>query len=99
MSQGNVVNPGLVNVADQGDGPTSADQAVQTGTSTNPGPLVQASEEASVDQPVTTGPSQSEGPTVPGGEASPQSPSTVDTTENTVANQIYGQGDPANVYV
>lgn len=104
MSQGNVVNPGLINVADQGDGPTSVDQAVRTGASTNSGVLVQSSSGApgfdgpSVNQPVTTGPSQTSGASVAGGTYSPQSPTTVDTTENTVVNQVYGQGDPANVY-
>ena len=31
-----VTNPGLVDVADQGDGPLSVDQAVTTGPSSNP---------------------------------------------------------------
>lgn len=36
MSTANVVNPGLVNVADQGDGLLSVDQPVQVGPSSNP---------------------------------------------------------------
>lgn len=69
-----VTNPGLVNVADQGDGLTI------------------------VDQPVTTGPAQTAGTTVQAGTYSPQSPNTLDTTENTVVGQRYGVGDPVNVF-
>lgn len=36
-----VTNPDLVDVADQGDGPTSVDQPVTTGPSGNPGPVVE----------------------------------------------------------
>jgi len=116
----NVTNPGLVNVADQGDGLTVIDQEIAVGPSYNPGPLVQADAEgfgvgdASPDQPVTVSPSQSSasaetassqpGETVsPGltnaGTYSPQGPDVINTTENTVVNQIYGTGNPANVFV
>jgi len=37
MSNINVTNPGLVNVANQGDGLLSVDQAVEVGPSSNPG--------------------------------------------------------------
>jgi len=131
----NVVNPGTVNVADQGDGPLSVDQPVTvgpsynpgpvvpagsaapgtgpdspdqpvtTGPGTNPGPVVQAGSSApgngpdSPDQPVTVGPSQNSGTLVQGGTASPTSPDTINTTQNNVAGQVYGQGTPANVFV
>jgi hypothetical protein len=137
MSQNpdNVVNPGTVNVADQGDGPLSIDQPVTVGPSYNPGPLVQSGSGApgtgpdSPDQPVTTGPSYNPGPLVQAGSAapgtgsdfpdqpvtvgpsqnsgqlvqagtdSPTSPRTINTTQNNVAGQVYGQGTPANVFV
>jgi len=105
MSTGpdNVVNPGTVNVADQGDGPTSVDQPVKTGPSSNAGPLVsivsQGDGPTSVDQPVTVAPAQTAQNTVEGGAYSPESPNTINTTQNTVAGQTYGQGQPANVFV
>jgi hypothetical protein len=101
----NVVNPDLVDVADQGDGPTVVDQPVLAGPSTNPGELVQGIAGAPglgndlPDQPVTTGPSTNPGATVAGGTYSPQSPSTINTTQNTVVGQVYGQGDPSSVFV
>ena len=101
-----VTNPDLVDVADQGDGATSVDQPVLVGPSTNPGPLDQAGDvkpghgSDSPDQPVTVSePASTALPTVEGGTASPQSPDTIDTTENTVINQIYGAPDPINVFV
>ncbi len=129
-----VTNPGLVNVADQGDGLLSVDQPVQSGPSTNPGPLSQAGSAGfgigpdNPDQPVREGPSSNPGPlvqagsagfglgpdfpdqpvtvtppltaqrTVDGGLYSPESPNTINTTENTVVNQVYGVGNPTNVY-
>jgi hypothetical protein len=63
MSTINVVNPGLVNVADQGDG------------------LV------TVDQPVTVSPSMTAQTSVDAGTASPTSPNTINSTENTVIDQ------------
>jgi hypothetical protein len=102
----NVVNPDLVDVADQGDGPTVVDQPVLVSPSTNPGPLEQGGDLApglgtdSPDQPVTVStPATTALDSVAGGTASPQSPDTIDTTENTVVGQVYGQGDPANVFV
>lgn len=111
-------NPGpLVNTGDQGDGLTSVDQPVTSGPSTNPGPLVNAADQGdgplSVDQPVVVGPSQSaasseEATSAPGeivepgvtnaGTSSPQSPNTINTTQNTTIGQTYGQGDPTNVF-
>jgi len=114
-----VTNPGSINVADQGDGPTTVDQPVTVGPSSNPGPLVQAGAEApglgpdDPDQSVKVGPSQSAasaqtaqsmtGETVePGltnaGTYSPQSPDTLNVTQNNVAGQVYGRGTPKNVY-
>ena len=40
MADKNVVNPGLVNVADEADGLVSVDQAVTSSPSYNPGPTV-----------------------------------------------------------
>lgn len=40
MADKNVVNPGLVNVADEADGRVSVDQAVTSSPSYNPGPTV-----------------------------------------------------------
>jgi len=116
----NVTNPGLVNVADQGDGRTVIDQEILVGPSYNPGPVVASGSrgfgvgDADPDQPVTVSPSQSSasaktatshtGETVePGltnaGTYSPLTPDVINTTENTVVNQIYGTGRPANVFV
>jgi hypothetical protein len=39
-------NPGIVNVADQADGLISIDQTIQVSRSYNPGPTVQAADEA-----------------------------------------------------
>jgi hypothetical protein len=46
MSDTTVTNPGLVNVADQGDGLTVIDQAIATGPSTNAGKIAQAAKHA-----------------------------------------------------
>lgn len=71
MSTNNVVNPGLVNVADQGDGLTAIDQEIKvTSPSTNSGPtvlgLTYADGEVKVDQAVKVSPSTNAGPTVRG---------------------------------
>jgi hypothetical protein len=100
----NVVNPGLVNVADQGDGPLVVDQPVTTGPGTNPGSFNRAGALApgagarSPDQPVAVGTPQTAGSTVQGGTYSPQSPSTANVTRNNVASQVYGTWPPAEVY-
>lgn len=130
-----VTNPGLVNVANQGDGPLVVDQPVQKGPSTNPGPLVAGLATApglgpvasgqtvqkgpstnpgalvaagdlapglgsdKPDQPVTVTPPMTAQDTVQGGTFSPTSPNVENTTENTVVNQTYGTGTPANVFV
>jgi len=102
MSNQNVVNPGTVNVADQGDGLLSVDQPVAVGPSQNAGPLVSAADQGdgslSVDQPVTVTPPQVSLNTVQGGTFSPQGPDVLNTTQNNVAGQVYGQGLPTNVY-
>ena len=155
MADINVVNPGLVNVADQADGLTVVDQQITVGPSTNSGPVVQAADQADgrtvidqqitvgpstnsgpivqaadqgdgltvVDQPVTitpamtaqrnvdggfqgpsgdvaanTSPSQNSGPDINGGTYQPGGVPT-DTQQNTIVGQIYGVGQPTNVYV
>ena len=40
MAGKDVTNPGLVNVADEADGETLINQAIETGPSSNPGPTV-----------------------------------------------------------
>lgn len=70
--------------------------------------------DADPNQPVTVGPSQNSAASdvainFPGeivepgvtnaGTSSPVSPDTINTTENTVVNQIYGQGNPQNIFV
>ncbi len=99
----NVVNPGLVNVADQADGLVSVDQAVKTSPSTNAGPtslgLTYADGEMAVDQPVTVSPATTAQRTVDGGLYSPESPNVTNTTQNTVVGQVYGTGTPSNVFV
>lgn len=100
----NVVNPGLVNVADQGDGPLVVDQPVTTGPGTNPGSFNRAGDRApgtgtrSPNQPVTVGTPQTAGTTVQGGTYSPQSPNTEDVSQDSVRNQTYGTWPPAEVY-
>lgn len=118
VSVGPGTNPGpLTNAGNEGDGLTALDQPVTVGPGTNPGPLVSAADQGdgplSVDQPVSVGPSQSsassqEATSSPGeivepgvtnaGTRSPQSPNTINTTQNTVVDQIYGQGSPTNVF-
>jgi hypothetical protein len=101
-----VTNPDLVDVADQGyDSSPSPDQPVTTGPSQSSGPLVAAASAKpgvgadAPDQPVTTGPSQNGGRLVEGGTFSPQSPDTANVVANNVADQVYGTGTPANVFV
>jgi len=98
-----VTNPGLVNVADQGDGLLTVDQPVTTSPSSNAGQLVDAADQGdgqlSVDQPVTVGPTQVAGLDVSAGGGSPTSPRTDDVTSNTVVGQVYGQGTPVEVFV
>ena len=121
MSDTNVVNPGLVNVADQSDGEIKINQAITIGRpSSNSGPTAQgiafADGMVEVDQAVTVSPPSNSGPTtqggslapgrgvaandpsdvtppmtaqrsVDGGTASPVSPNTINTTQNTVITQ------------
>ena len=72
----NVVNPGLVNVADQADGLIVVEQPITIERpSQNSGPTSRGLEFADgmvlVEQPVTVGPSQSSGPTEKGGDLAP----------------------------
>jgi hypothetical protein len=105
MSYQNVVNPGLVNVADQGDGLVVVDQPVKVSTSTNPGPLVQGLTSAPglgvdvPDQPVTISPAMTAQSTVQGGTYSPSKPNVTTVITNNVAGQVYGTGSPSNVFV
>lgn len=104
MSTKNVVNPGLVNVADQGDGPTVVDQEVTVShPSTNSGPtargLTYADGPVVVDQEVTVTPAMTAGRSVAGGTYSPLRPNASSVTQNNVAGQVYGTGTPQNVFV
>ena len=104
MSTINVVNPGLVNVADQADGPVAVDQEITvTSPSSTSGPTAQgisrADGEVKVEQPVTVSPAMTASRTVEGGSFSPLGPRVVSTTSNNVAGQIYGTGTPSNVHV
>lgn len=85
-------NPGLVNVANQGDGLNTVDQPVLVGPSTNPGPTVQGANMepgngSVVTSPSDVSPSSNAGPIIDGDLASPTSPDTINTTENTVIDQ------------
>ena len=76
MSDTNVVNPGLVNEADQSDGETKLDQAVTVSKpSYNAGPTEQgltfADGVVKVNQPVTVSPSTNAGPLTQGGDLAP----------------------------
>ena len=53
MADKNVVNPGLVNVADEADGRVSVDQAVTSSRSYNPGPTVSVVTEKPLGQGLT----------------------------------------------
>lgn len=99
-----VTNPGLVNVADQGDGIVAADQSVTVGPAQIVNPNLvnvvnQGDGLVAADQAVTVGSTQVAGTTVQAGAYSPQSPDTTSTTQNNVAGQTYGEGDPSSVYV
>ena len=93
MSDINVVNPGLVNAADEADGPLSIDQAkTVTRPCTNAGPIVQAADKnpihgAAEESPSDVTPPMTAQKTIEGGTASPTSPNTINTTENTVVEQ------------
>ena len=108
MSDINVVNPGLVNVADESDGPLSIDQAkTVTVPCTNAGPIVQAADEnpicgAASESPSDVTPPMTAQETVEGGTASPTSPNTINTTENTVIDQpesVQQYAKTTNVFV
>ena len=93
MATIDVTNPGLVNVADESDGPLSIDQSkTVTVPCTNAGPIVQAADEnpirgAAEESPSDVTPAMTAQETVEGGTASPTSPNTISTTENTVIDQ------------
>jgi len=105
MPNQNVVNPGTVNVADQGDGLLSVDQPVTVSPPSNAGPIVQAGSEGfglgtdAPDQPVTVTPPMTAQATVQGGAFSPVSPDTENVITNDVVQQVYGVGTPKNVFV
>lgn len=96
-------NPGVVNVADQADGPLSVDQSVRVGPSTNSGPtergLDYADGPVTTDQAVTVTPPMTARLTVDAGVASPLKPGAVSVTPNNVDGKLYGIGTPVNVYV
>ncbi len=92
MSDITVTNPGLVNVANQGDGLTKIDQEILVGPSTNPGKLVQAAKHApgkrvASPSPSNVSPAMTAQLSIDGGTASPVSPNTENTTENTVIDE------------
>ena len=96
MSDINIVNPGLVNVANQGNGLTKIDQEITVGPSTNPGPLTQGGDLApgkgvAGPSPSDVTPAMTAQKSIDGGTASPVSPNTEDTTANTVV------GEPSSV--
>jgi len=97
------VVPGLASAP--GLGTDSPNQPVTVSPSSNAGPLDHADSYKPglgtdlPDQPVTVGPSQNSGVLVEAGTASPTSPNTKTTTENTVVDQVYGTGTPKNVFV
>ena len=135
MSNIDVTNPGVVNVADQGDGLTLINETILVGPSTNPGPLATGLAAApglgpinpnqpvtvspstnsgglteggdlapgvgpiSPNQPVTVTPSMTAQDTIEGGTASPVSPNTENIITNNVVGQVYGIGNPTNVYI
>jgi len=105
---GKSTNPGPLAQAGSSSpivGRESPDQPVTVGRSTNPGPLTQADAASPIvglespDQPVTVTPPMTARQSIDGGLNSPTSPNTINTTANTVVNQIYGQGNPTNVFV
>lgn len=49
-------------------------------------------------QPVVVGPSQNPGPTIAGGSASPTSSRVRDVSHDRIADQVFGNGPPINVY-
>jgi hypothetical protein len=92
MSDSNIVNPGLVNVADQADGMVKKDQPVTVSPSSNAGPITQGGDlapgrgVAATDPPDVT-PAMTAQRNVDGGTFSPASPGTINTTQNTVITQ------------
>jgi hypothetical protein len=92
MSDTNIVNPGLVNVADQSDGEIKIDQAVTVSPPSNAGPTTQGGDLAPGRGVAETDPSDVTPPmtaqrSINGGTASPVSPNTISTTEDTVVTQ------------
>lgn len=66
MSNSNIVNPGVVNVADQAQAPFSINQTITVGPSTDAGPVIQAAGQGGrpsvVEQEIKVGPSGNSGP-------------------------------------
>jgi len=100
-----VTNPGLVNVADQGDGPLTVDQSVTTSPSSNAGSLVDAADQGdgplTVDQAVTTSPSSNAGPLVDAadqgdGPLTIDQPVTVGPPQVALLDVNAGGGSPAS---
>jgi hypothetical protein len=102
-----VTNPGVTNVADQGNvyGPLVVNQCESKTPSGNAGDLYSVADQGdhlvSIDQCVTATKPIGQGltPNIDADLASPVSPDTINTTQNTVVGQIYGQGTPINVFV
>jgi hypothetical protein len=93
MSNSNVVNPGLVNVADQSDGEILVNQSIVVSKpSSNSGPITQGGNLApgrgvAATDPSDVTPAMTAQRNVNGGTASPVSPNTINTTQNTAINQ------------
>jgi hypothetical protein len=90
---------------DDGDGtPVTVDQAVTvtpqtTSVNNRRGDSGGGPGAISVDQPVTITPSMTSQRSVPGAAFQPGNGQVINTTQNNVAGQIYGQGTPQNVFV
>ena len=92
MSDTNVVNPGLVNVANQSDGEILVNQTITVSPPTNSGPTTQGASFAPGTGTANTAPSDVSPPmtaqrSVDGGLSSPTSPNTITTSQNTVISQ------------
>jgi len=92
MSATNVVNPGSVNVAEQSDGEILVNQAITVSPSMNAGPIIQGGDLApgwgvADTDPSDVTPAMTAQRSIDGGTASPASPNTINTTQNTAISQ------------
>jgi hypothetical protein len=100
-----VTNPGIVNVADEAYFPSTIEQTIRTSTpATGVGPTTQGSALAPgiglpVLSPSISIPPQIANTNVDGDDYSPLSPNVINTTENTVIGQLYGNNHVITVFV